>query len=104
MDELPEGAKIDFTAAMNSGQFAANRFRGQTVVLVLVFVLAFYGLILVLAKIFSFIRLIFSLFILPGTPVSRPSFQTPPTTPHSKNPLDPHQTLPLPPGTTGRRH
>ncbi|SLM33698.1 peptidyl-prolyl cis-trans isomerase d [Lasallia pustulata] len=69
MDELPEGAKIDFTAAMNSGQFAANRFRGQTVVLVLVFVLAFYGLILVLAKIFSFIRLIFSLFILPGTPL-----------------------------------
>ena len=72
MDGLPEGAKIDFTSAMNSGQFAANRFRGQTVVLVLVFVLAFYGLILVLARIFSFIRLIFSLFILPGTPVSHP--------------------------------
>lgn len=71
MDELPEGAKIDFTSAMNSGQFAANRFRGQTVVLVLVFVFAFYGFFLVCAKIFSFVRLLFSLFILPGIPVSR---------------------------------
>lgn len=70
MDELPEGATIDWSSAMNSGQFAANRFPGQSVVLALVFVLAFYGLFLVGAKIFSFIRLLFSLFVLPGVPVS----------------------------------